>query len=371
LGDGSEFSPVTDLFSTLDLGDLTVPNRLFVSPMCQYSCANRDGRATDWHLVHLGSRAVGGAGAVVVEATAVEARGRISPEDLGIWRDDHLEALEPVASFIKQQGSVPVLQLAHAGRKGSRSRPWDDTGPLQPEDGGWVAVGPSHPYPTDDAGVAFRTLSSPEISDIVTAFADGAQRAAAAGFEAVEIHAAHGYLLHQFLSPVTNEREDGYGGDFECRTRILREVLTAIRERVPDLSLWLRVSGTDWLPDRPSWDIDQTCRLANSVSELGVDLIDVSSGGIHPEQSLPKSGPSYQVELAEAVKKSVASDLAVATVGGFTAAEQADAAIRTGRADVVAVAREFLRDPYFGLHAAETLDAEDRNLPPEQYRSAF
>lgn len=371
MGDDGDFLRVPDLFSSLDLGSVTVPNRLFLSPMCQYSCPDRDGHATDWHLVHLGSRAVGGAGAVIAEATAVEARGRISPEDLGIWRDEHVESLRSVAEFVANQGSMPVIQLAHAGRKASRQRPWEGGGPLQPDEGGWTAVGPSHPYPSEGPGVAFEALDQSEIDDIVQAFADAAERAHAAGFEAVEIHAAHGYLLHEFLSPVANDRDDEYGGDFTSRTRLLREIVEAVQDRVPEVSVWVRVSGTDWLDDRPSWDLDQTVRLAKQLSEVGVDLIDVSSGGIHPDQSLPWRGPSYQEGLAEQVRSACGEQIAVATVGGFSAPEQADATVRTGRADAVAVARQFLRDPYFGLHAAETLEAEDRNSPPEQYRSAF
>lgn len=371
MGDDGDLGVVPDLFSPLDLGSVTVPNRLFLSPMCQYSCDAGDGHATDWHLVHLGSRAVGGAGAVIAEATAVEPRGRISPEDLGIWRDEHVESLRPIAEFVSDQGALPVLQLAHAGRKASRRRPWDGGGSLQPEEGGWVAVGPSHPYPSDGPGVAFEVLERSQIGEIVQAFADGAERAAKAGFEAVEIHAAHGYLIHQFLSPVSNDRDDGYGGDFTARTRLLREIVQAVQERGPDLSVWVRVSGTDWLKDRESWDLGQTIQLAEKLAAMGVELIDVSSGGIHPDQSVPWRGPSYQEGLAEAVRSQSGEALAVATVGGFRAPEQADASIRTGRADAVAVARQFLRDPYFGLHAAETLDAEERNPPPPQYRSAF
>ncbi|MFB6111898.1 MAG: NADH:flavin oxidoreductase/NADH oxidase [Halobacteriaceae archaeon] len=360
-----------DLFTSMDLSRVTVPNRLFVSPMCQYSCEARDGMATDWHLVHLGSRAVGGAGAVIAEATAVEPRGRISPEDLGIWSDAHAGALEPVAEFIDSQGAVPAIQLAHAGRKASTARPWDDAGALAPDEGGWEVVGPSHPYPRDDDPIAFHALETSEIEGIVDSFADAAERAERAGFQAVELHAAHGYLLHEFLSPVANDREDEYGGDFQNRTRLLREVVDAVTERAPGLSLWVRVSGTDWIDDRPSWDIDQTTKLATVLAENGVELIDVSSGGIHPDQSLPWVGPSYQVALAEQVRSAAPDDLAVMTVGGYTAAEQADAAVRTGRADAVAVARQFLRDPYFGLHAADTLDASERNPPPPQYRRGF
>lgn len=363
---------VPDLFSPLDLGPLTVSNRLFVSPMCQYSCEARDGLATNWHLVHLGSRAVGGAGAVIAEATAVEPRGRISPEDLGIWSDEHAEALAPVAEFIAEHNSTPAIQLAHAGRKASTTRPWEDGGALGPDAGGWTVVGPSHPYPRDDDPIDFKALSTEEIGTVVDSFADAAERAVDAGFEAVELHAAHGYLIHEFLSPVANDRDDQYGGDFANRTRFLREIVTAVDDRTPaDLSIWVRVSGTDWLDDRPSWDVEQTARLADRLAEMGVDLIDISSGGIHPDQELPWVGPSYQVELAEYVRSETTSDIAVVTVGGFTAPEQADAAVRTGQADAVAVARKFLRDPYFGLHAAQELDAEENNPPPPQYRRGF
>ncbi|SEO35139.1 2,4-dienoyl-CoA reductase [Halogranum amylolyticum] len=355
------------LFSPLSLRETTVPNRVMVSPMCQYSTA--DGVATDWHLVHLGSRAVGGAGVVMTEATAVEARGRISPHDLGIWNQEHADALAPVAEFVRSQGSVPAIQLAHAGRKASKSRPWDGSRPLSADDGGWETVAPSaEPYPYDDDPPGQRAMTAADVEDVTQAFVKAAKRADDAGFEIAEVHAAHGYLLHEFLSPVTNDRDDEYGGSFENRTRLVREVTAAVREVWPDdKPVFVRISATDWLPDRESWDIDQSVRLAPLLAEAGADLVDVSAGGIHPDQQIPNAGPGYQIPYAETIKEN--TELAVGAVGGITEAEQADQLIRNGRADLAIVGREHLRDPYFTLHAAQELGA-DVDLPV-QYRRGF
>jgi len=363
---------VADLFTPLTLRDTELPNRLMVSPMCQYSVEDRDGVATDWHLVHLGSRAVGGAGLVMAEATAVEPRGRISPEDLGIWSAEHAAALEPTTEFIKSQGAVPGIQLAHAGRKASKTRPWEGNEPLQPDEGGWEVVGPSdEPWPYDDDPPATRRLTQEGIQAVVDAFREAAVHADDAGFEVAEVHAAHGYLLHQFLSPVTNDREDAYGGDFEGRTRLVREVTEAVREVWPDgKPVFVRISGTDWLSDRDSWTVKQSARLADRLAPAA-DLIDVSSGGIAPGSSPEWVGPNYQLSLAEHVGEHTDSDVAVGTVGGITTAEQADAIVRNGRADLAIVGRQFLRDPYFGLHAAADLGVPERNEPPRQYRRVF
>jgi 2,4-dienoyl-CoA reductase-like NADH-dependent reductase (Old Yellow Enzyme family) len=360
----------TDLFAPLVLRDLELPNRVAVSPMCQYSCENRDGLATDWHLVHLGSRAVGGAGLVMAEATAVEPRGRIAPEDLGIWSDEHAEALAPVASFVRERGSVPAIQLAHAGRKGSKTRPWEGSHPLQPDEGGWETVAPSAiAYPYDDEPPVTREMTRTDIDEVVESFAAAARRSLDAGFQVVEVHAAHGYLLHEFLSPVTNQRDDEYGGGFENRTRIVREVVAAVREVWPeDRPVFVRLSATDWLPDRESWTGEDSVRLADDLADLGVDLVDVSSGGIHPDQEFPSPGPNYQVPLAERVRTGTDSDVAVSAVGGITTGQQADALVRNGRADLVMVGREHLRDPYFALHAAEELGEVERVEVPVQYR---
>jgi len=345
-----------------------------VSPMCQYSCEDRDGLATDWHHVHLGSRAVGGAGIVMSEATAVEPRGRISPEDLGLWSDEHAAALEETTAFVKEQGAVPAIQLAHAGRKASTRRPWDGGGPLGPENGGWDVVAPTAtPWPYEDAD-APRTgrLSTDEIADVVDAFRAGARRAVDAGFEILEIHGAHGYLVHEFLSPVTNQREDEYGGSFENRTRFLREIVDAVRDAVADaVPLFVRISATDWLDDRESWTPAQSVRLADDLADRGVDLIDVSTGGISPDQQIDWTGPNYQERFAERIREETDEEILVGAVGGIRTAEQAQALIRNERADLAIVGREFLRDPYFPLHAAQKLGAEDHLEPPAQYRRGF
>ncbi len=357
------------LFSPFSLRDLEIPNRLAVSPMCQYSC-EPDGLPTEWHRIHLGSRAVGGAGIVMTEATAVEPRGRISPHDLGIWSDDHADALEPITEFIHEQGAVAGIQLAHAGHKASKCRPWEGNVPIASEDGGWEVLSPSpEAYPPFDGDrPEMRRATQDDLEGVVDAYREAAKRSLLAGFDVAEVHAAHGYLLHAFLSPVTNRREDEYGGGFENRTRLVREVTAAVREVWPDEKpLFVRISGTDWLEDRHSWDIEQSVRLASELEALGVDLIDVSSGGIHPEQAVP-DGPNAQVPLAEAVREG--SNVAVGAVGGITEPNQADALVRNGRADLVLVAREFLRDPYFGLRAAGGLEEDARERWPVQYRRA-
>jgi 2,4-dienoyl-CoA reductase-like NADH-dependent reductase (Old Yellow Enzyme family) len=364
-----------DLFSPLEIRGTKVRNRVMVSPMCQYSC-DRDGLATDWHRVHLGSRATGGAGVVMTEATAVEPRSRISPNDLGIWSDDHADALAPVAEFIAERGATSAIQLAHAGRKASKTRPWDGSEPLQPDEGGWQTVAPSAiPYPYDDSSPEndeppkTREMDLDDVAAVTDAFVAAAERARDAGFEIAEVHAAHGYLLHEFLSPVTNHREDEYGGDFEGRTRLVREVVAAVREVWPgDSPVFVRVSATDWLPDRESWTVEDTARLAPLLADAGADLVDVSAGGIHPDQQLPSAGPNYQVPYAERVGE--ATDALVGAVGGISEPAQADALIRNDRADLAIVGREHLRDPYFTLHAAEELGAEDRVEWPVQYRRA-
>ncbi|WP_290815989.1 NADH:flavin oxidoreductase/NADH oxidase [Halovivax sp.] len=357
---------MTELFSTLSLRDVDVPNRLAVSPMCQYSC-DPDGLATEWHRVHLGSRAVGGAGLVLTEATAVEARGRITPHDLGIWTDEQAAALSPVVDFLREQGAVPGIQLAHAGHKASKTRPWEGNEPIDPEDGGWEVISPSpEAYPYGEPP-SIRRADERDLREVVDAFRAAAERSLAAGFEVAEVHAAHGYLLHEFLSPVTNRREDDYGGSFDDRTRLLRDVVVAVREVWPqEYPLFVRISGTDWLADRDSWTIEDSARLAGVLADLGVDLVDVSSGGIHPDQR-SETGPNYQVPLAERVREE--ANTLVGAVGGITEPEQADALVRNGRADLVLVGREFLRDPYFGRRAAAELGADVEW--PIQYRRAL
>lgn len=343
-----------------------------VSPMCQYSCEGRDGLATDWHHTHLASRAVGGAGLVMTEATAVEPRGRITPHDLGIWSDDHTDALADITASIREQGSVPGIQLAHAGRKASKTRPWEGSDPITDDDG-WETIAPSAtPWPYEEETVPTREMTSDDIDDLIDSFRAAAERAHEAGFRVAEIHAAHGYLLHEFLSPVTNQRDDEYGGSFRNRTRLLREITTEIRDVWPDDDpLFVRISATDWLPDRESWDVSQSVRLADDLASLGVDLIDVSAGGIHPDQQIPSTGPGYQERYARRVKQDSDEDVAVGAVGGITTAEQADALVRNERADLAIVGREHLRDPYFALHAAQELDRLDDVEVPVQYHRAF
>ncbi|MGQ4556181.1 oxidoreductase [Halobellus sp. GM3] len=357
------------LFTPLTLRETTIRNRVAVAPMCQYSAPG--GFATDWHHVHLGSRAVGGAGVVLTEATAISPTGRISPRDLGIWSDDHADALRDTISFVRERGSVPGIQLSHAGRKGSTRPPWDGGGPIPVEGGGWETIAPSgtpYPHPTGEP-VPTHEMTARDIDRIIAQFRLAAERALDVGFEIAEVHAAHGYLIHQFLSPVTNDRDDEYGGSFEDRARFACEVTEAVREVWPDEKpVFVRVSATDWLPDRESWDLEQSARLAPLLESAGADLIDVSSGGIHPDQQVPEAGPGYQVPYAERVR--AAADAAVGAVGKITEPEQADQLIRNGRADLVLLAREHLRNPYFTLEAAHELGV-DVEWPTPYERGRF
>ncbi|WP_336359267.1 NADH:flavin oxidoreductase/NADH oxidase [Haladaptatus sp. ZSTT2] len=356
---------MSHLFAPLTLRETTARNRIMVSPMCQYS-SEEDGLATDWHMVHLGSRATGGAGIVMTEATAVSPEGRISPNDLGLWSDAHADALAPVTQFIRSQGAVPAIQLAHAGRKGSHAPPFEGGQGLQPDDGGWETLAPSGPYPRDDAPLA-REMSADDIEEVKAQFVESAQLALDAGFDIAEVHSAHGYLLHEFLSPASNERDDEYGRSFENRVRLTREVTRAVREVWPDdKPLFVRISATDWLPDRDSWTLEDSVRLAPLLAADGADLIDVSAGGLHPDQQIPHTGPNYQVPFAERVGE--VTDALIGAVGGITDAKQADALIRNGRAALAIIGREHLRDPYFALHAAEAL-GEEADWP-KQYRRA-
>lgn len=349
------------LFEPLTLRGVTLRNRIAVSPMCQYS--SEDGMASDWHLVHLGSRAVGGAGLVMTEATAVEARGRISPQDLGIWKDEQAAPLARIARFISEQGALPGIQLAHAGRKASTIRPWAGEGPVGEAEGGWKVVGPSavafaDGYPQPEP------LSREGIASVVGAFVAAAERAREAGFRLIELHAAHGYLLHQFLSPVSNRRTDDYGGSFENRTRLVREVVRAVRASWPeDLPLLVRVSATDWLEG--GWDIEQTVELARLLRPEGVDLVDCSSGGIVKTAKVP-FGPGYQTAFAERVRRE--AGIKTGAVGLISSAHQAEHLLRTSQADLVIMGRQLLRDPYWPLRAAKELGEEHRW--PDQYLRA-
>ena len=350
------------LFSPLRLRETTIPNRVMVSPMCQYSCEARDGLATDWHRTHLTSRAVGGAGLVMTEATAVAGRGRISPQDLGIWDDAQATALEPVTDFVRAQGSVPAIQLAHAGRKGSKTRPWEGSETVAPDEGGWETLAPSADnWPYDRPKPAMREMDRDDVETLIDDFVRAAEHSLDAGFEIAEVHAAHGYLLHEFLSPAANDREDEYGGSFENRTRIVREVVAAVREVWPDeRPVFVRVSATDWLPERESWTVEDSVRLADRLAD-DVDLVDVSAGGLHPDQRIPNPGPNYQVPYAERIREE--TGLPVGAVGGITEPEQADALVRNERADLAVVGREHLRDPYFALRAAEELGSDELEWP--------
>ena len=336
------------LFDPLEIRGVRFRNRIAVSPMCQY--ASEDGFATDWHLVHLGSRAVGGAGLVIAEATAVEPRGRISPGDLGLWKDEQIPGLACVADFIRSVGSVPGIQLAHAGRKASSARPGEGGKLLYPAQGGWEPVAPSA-LPFDERDPAPMALTQFDIAGIVNAFADAARRALQAGFQVVEIHGAHGYLCHEFLSPLSNRRTDEYGGPFENRIRFLLEVTRAVRAEWPQhLPVFLRISATDWADG--GWTPDDSVALAYEVGALGVDLIDCSSGGLVPWAKI-QPAPGYQVPFAEKIRKE--SGMMTGAVGLITEPAQADAIVRQGRADLVFLARELLRDPYWPLHAAKAL----------------
>jgi 2,4-dienoyl-CoA reductase-like NADH-dependent reductase (Old Yellow Enzyme family) len=338
------------LFEELKIRDVTLRNRIAVSPMCQYSCEN--GLANDWHFVHLGSRAVGGAAIVFCEATAVLPEARISPQDLGIWSDQHAEALARIVRFIHEQGSLAGIQLAHAGRKASTYRTWSPKqGAVPASEGGWTNVLAPSAIKFQDNYPQPREITLDEIRGVTKAFAAASRRAADAGFDIIEIHAAHGYLIHEFLSPFSNQRKDEYGGSFENRTRMAREVAVAVREEWPETRpLFMRISATDW--KEGGWDVEQSVELAREAKKLGVDLMDCSSGGIIPGVAIPM-GPGYQTKLAEKVRRE--AGILTGTVGVITEPVQADHVIRTGQADIVLLARQMLRDPYWPLRAAREL----------------
>ncbi|MFF8929882.1 NADH:flavin oxidoreductase/NADH oxidase [Streptomyces longwoodensis] len=354
------------LFEPWTLRDVTIPNRVWMPPMCQYSAAPEGpatGVPTDWHLAHYGARATGGTGLVIAEATAVSPEGRISPYDLGLWNDAQVEGFRRITRFLTEQGAVPAVQLAHAGRKASTDRTWKGGAPLAPEAGGWRPVGPSalafderHPVPDE--------LTTAQIGDVVQQFVDGARRALAAGFEVVELHGAHGYLIHEFLSPHSNHRTDAYGGSFENRARFALEVVDAVRAVWPeDKPLFFRVSATDWL-EEDGWTADDTVRLARDLHAHGVDLVDVSTGGNAPAR-IP-TGPGYQVPFAARVKAE--TPMPVAAVGLITDVEQAEKIVANGEADAVLLGRELLRNPSWARHAARALGAEVR-VPHQYHRS--
>jgi len=350
------------LFSPLQIREVSFRNRIGVSPMCEYSSV--DGFANDWHFVHLGSRAVGGASMVMTEASAVLAEGRISPQDLGIYLDDHIPMLSRIFRFIEEQGAVPAMQLAHAGRKASTAQPWKGGGAVQESDGGWRPIWAPSALPFSPASITPEALDESEIARVVRAFGEAAKRAREAGAKLIEIHAAHGYLLHEFLSPLTNRREDRYGGSIENRTRLLCEVVDAIRQTWPaGLPLFVRISASDWVEG--GWTIEDSVGLAKQLEPRGVDLIDCSSGGAVPNVSIPV-GPGYQAPFAAKVRAE--AGIRTAAVGMITQPEQADQIVRSGQADMVFLARELLRDPYWPLRAADGLK---QNGPwPIQYLRA-
>ncbi len=351
---------MTSLFEPLPLRGLTLSNRIVVSPMCEYS--SDDGFANDWHVVHLGSRAVGGAALVMTEATAVTPEGRISPQDLGIWQDAHVEMLSRVARFIRTQKRASGMQLAHAGRKGSTRRPWDGHGAI--EAGGWQPVGPTADAFADGYPVP-RALDAEGIARIVTAFAEAARRALAAGFDVVEVHAAHGYLLHEFMSPLSNTRDDAFGGSFDNRIRLCLDVVDAVRAVWPERQpVFVRISATDWVDG--GWDIEQSIELARRLKSRGVDLIDCSSGGNVATARIP-IGPGYQVPFARRLRRE--AQIPTGAVGLITEAAQANAIVSEGHADCVLLARELLRDPYWPLRAAREL-AVPMDWPAQYLRAA-
>jgi len=350
------------LFAPLTVRSLTLRNRIAVSPMCQYSA--RDGFADDWHLIHLGARAVGGAALVCVEATAVEPRGRISPEDMGLWSDAHAEPLARIARFVAAQGAVPAIQLAHAGRKASVTRPWEGDRPLADSEGGWEPVAPSA-LPFAEGYRTPRALTVAEIGELVARFRDAAVRARDAGFQWLEIHGAHGYLIHSFLSPLSNTRADDWGGSIHDRSRFVVEIVRAVRRVWPErLPLSLRLSCTDWVEG--GWTLEDSITLAGRVKQEGVDVVDCSSGG-NVRAKIPVA-PGYQVPFAEAIRK---TGVLTAAVGLITEPAQADEIVRGGRADLVMLARAVLRDPYWPIHAARALGEPELAPPPPQYARAY
>lgn len=342
-----------NMFSPISIRNLEIPNRIWMSPMCQYSCENQDGVPNNWHLLHLGTRAVGGVGLVMAEATAVTPEGRITPFCTGIWNDEQALAWQEIVDFIEDKGSVPAIQLAHAGRKGSTHRPWSGHGTVDISAGGWQTVSAS-----DIAFGEFekpRELSTDEVYKLIDDFVEATGRAVSAGFKLVEIHAAHGYLIHQFLSPLSNKRTDEFGGSLKNRSRLLTEIITRLRESFPELPLLVRFSATDYAEG--GWDLEQTIEVAAQCRELGADLFDISSGGLVSGVKIP-TGPSYQAHFAEELKTSLGENDVVSAVGQITEVNQANELVASGKVDAVMLGRQLLRDPYWALRAANELGVE-------------
>lgn len=352
---------MSKLFSSLTIKNLTLKNRIVVSPMCQYSA--EDGFTSDYHLVHLGSRAMGGAGLIISEAASVSPEGRISPGDIGIWKDEHIAGLKRITDFIHQYGGVAGIQLAHAGRKASFKAPWLDPKQISIAEGGWQTVAPSA-IPFNEEDTVPEALDAAGLAKVKEDFRAATERSIAAGFKVIELHAAHGYLIHQFLSPLSNERTDEYGGSFENRVRLLLELVDVVQEVWPaENPLFVRISATDWAAG--GWNAEESVKLAALLKAKGVDLIDASSGGLTKKQEIPIF-PGYQVQFAEQIKKE--TGIMTGAVGLITDAQQAEEVLKDGQADLIFLAREFLRDPYFPLHAAEALDVELKW--PVQYERA-
>lgn len=350
------------LFTPLRLREMEFKNRIAVSPMCQYSA--KDGHPTTWHLVHLGSRAVGGAALVMTEATGVQEIGRISPGDTGIYLDCHVDSWRPIAEFVREQGAVAGMQLAHAGRKASTAAPWSGGRPLSEDGGGWTPVAPSA-VPFDTGYNVPKEMTLAEIDQVVLDFEAAARRALKAGFQIVEVHAAHGYLLHEFYSPLSNFRKDEYGGSFENRIRLLLRVAQTVRDVWPGGNpVFVRISATDWRED--GWDIKQSVELCRRLKEVGIDLVDVSSAGVVPGVAIP-AGPGYQTEFAATIRRE--AGMATGAVGVITDAVQAETIVATGQADMVLLAREMLRDPYWPRRAAQVLGQKIKS--PVQYERAW
>lgn len=349
------------LFSPIRLRELNIKNRIFMAPMCQYSA--HDGMPGEWHRIHYGARATGGVGLVVVEATAVAPEGRISPYDLGLWSAQQAEAFRPLVAFIKEQGATPAIQIGHAGRKAGSDKPWKGGQPLSPENGGWQPLAPSA-LAFSPASSVPKEMNQSDIYKVVSQFAEAAKNAWSAGFEVVEIHMAHGYLLHEFLSPLTNRRTDSYGGSFENRARLPLQVAQAVRELWPsDKPVMARISATDWVEG--GWDLAGSIELVQQLKAIGIDLIDVSSGGLIPDAVMPVA-PGFQTPFAASVRRE--TGMPVSTVGLITDAVQAEHVLVTEQADAVSIGRELLRNPYWPLHAAKAL-AEDISWPPQYQRA--
>tara|TARA_B100001121_G_scaffold110896_1_gene97698 strand:- start:1018 stop:2079 length:1062 start_codon:yes stop_codon:yes gene_type:complete len=350
------------LFSSITIRGQEIKNKCWVSPMCQYS--SEDGFSNNWHLVHLGSRAAGGAGLVMTEAAAISPEGRISPNDLGIWKDEHIEGLLKITNFIKDMNSIPAIQIAHSGRKGSTHKPWEGGYSVSDNEGGWRPVGPS-PIPFDNNSVTPKELSVSEIKDLEIKFADSAKRSENAGFKCIELHMAHGYLVHEFLSPISNKRQDNYGGSFDNRIRFALNIVKKVRDAISENTLLLvRISATDYADN--GWDENQSVELSKKFKDLGVDLIDCSSGGNYSEQEIVAE-PNYQVSFSKKIRKE--ADILTGAVGLITEPYQAEKILTDNEADVIFMGRELLRNPYWPLNAIKEIDGDSN--PPNQYLRSF